>query len=234
MTKTPVPEVLPTAAMLATAPLDFPGLTLRQSPEALVVYSDQPLTVLSSAEVGGGLTRVRYLVNRHVHRDYDCADPSADLVAFARGQGIHEAFVGQMTAVLLQAAQVQTLRADDLTVAIVLTAGLGNATAAGLSPPAATRPGTINMMLFIDACLTSAALVNAVITATEAKTQVVLASRARTPEGTAATGTSTDAIAIASTGRGPILPYAGPVTPVGWLIGRCVRTALAAALPHTL
>jgi adenosylcobinamide amidohydrolase len=32
------------------------------------------------------------------------------------------------------------------------------------------------------------------------------------------------------TGRGPVLPYAGPATPVGWLIGRCVRQALKEAL----
>jgi adenosylcobinamide amidohydrolase len=46
----------------------------------------------------------------------------------------------------------------------------------------------------------------------------------------AATGTSTDAVVVACTGRGDILPYAGPVTPVGWLIGRGMRAALAAAL----
>jgi adenosylcobinamide amidohydrolase len=35
---------------------------------------------------------------------------------------------------------------------------------------------------------------------------------------------------VASTGRGTPLTYAGPVTLVGWLIGRCVRTALEEAL----
>lgn len=213
--------------------LDFPGVTLRSSADALVVHSTHPLTVLSSAVVGGGLTCVRYLLNRHVHRDYDNADPVADLVAFAADQGITEAFVGQMTAVTLRHAQVLTRRMEELTVAVVLTAGMGNASAAGLSPPAPLRPGTINLLLLIDACLTPAAMVNAVITATEAKTHVVLAHGTRTPEGWAATGTSTDAIAIASTGRGPVLPYAGPVTPVGWLIGHCVRTALEVLLPPT-
>ncbi len=65
---------------------------------APVVHSQPPLTVLSSAVVGGGVVHVRYLLNRHVHRDYNCLDPVADLVAFARSQGISEAFVGQMTA----------------------------------------------------------------------------------------------------------------------------------------
>ena len=86
------------------------------------------------------------------------------------------------------------------------------------------------MILLIDACLTPAAMVNAVITATEVKTQVLMARGVRTPEGYAATGTSTDTIAVASTGSGTLLAYAGPVTLVGWLIGRCVRTVLEEAL----
>src|SRR5262249_13445682 len=103
--------------------LDFPGAVLTRTAEMLVVHSQQPLTVLSSAVVGGGVVRVRYLLNRHVHRAYHCLDPAADLVAFARSQGITEAFVGQMTAVSLQKARAVTLRAETLTVAAVLTAG---------------------------------------------------------------------------------------------------------------
>lgn len=210
--------------------LDFPGVTLTCTPEVLIVRSQQPLEVLSSADVGGGFVRARYLLNRHVHGDYNCAEPAADLVAFARECGITEAFVGLMTAVALHKACVMTLRAEELTVAVVLTAGISNATAPGLSPPALPVSGTINMILLIDACLTPAAMVNAVITATEVKTQALMARDIRTPEGYAATGTSTDAIAVASTARGTLLPYAGPLTPVGWLIGRCVRTAMEDAL----
>ncbi len=98
-------------------------MVLTRTAEVLVVHSQQPLTVLSSAVVGGGVVRVRYLLNRHVHRDYDCLDPVADLVAFARRQGISEAFVGLMTAVSLQKARTITLRAATLTVAAVVTAG---------------------------------------------------------------------------------------------------------------
>jgi iron complex transport system ATP-binding protein len=210
--------------------LDFPGVVLTCTSEVLIVRSQQPLEVLSSAVVGGGLVRARYLLNRHVHRDYNCAEPAADLVAFARNQGITETFVGQMTAVSLHKARVMTVRADGLTVAVVVTAGLSNTATPGLSPPAPSGPGTINMIVLIDGRLTPAAMVNAVITATEVKTQVLMARGVRTPEGHTATGTSTDAIAVACTGRGSLLPYAGPVTLVGWLIGRCVRTALEDAL----
>src|SRR4030095_14499804 len=113
--------------------LDFPGVVLTHTAEVLVVHSQQPLTVLSSAIVGGGVVRVRYLLNRHVHHDYNCLDPVADLIAFARNQGISEAFVGQMTAVSLQKARAVTLCAEPLTVAVVLTAGLKKAHTPGLA-----------------------------------------------------------------------------------------------------
>ena len=67
--------------------LDFPGVVLTRTAEVLIVHSQQPLTVLSSAVVGGGMVRVRYLLNRHVHRDYNCLDPIADLLAFAKESG---------------------------------------------------------------------------------------------------------------------------------------------------
>ena len=85
--------------------LDFPGVVLPRTPEVLALYSQHLLTVLSSAVVGGGMVRVRYLLNRHVRHDYSCLDPGADLVAFARSQGISEAFVGQIARVSLQKAR---------------------------------------------------------------------------------------------------------------------------------
>jgi iron complex transport system ATP-binding protein len=148
----------------------------------------------------------------------------------AQSFGIAEPFVGMLTAARMHEARATALHEEDVTVAAIVTAGLSNPSTPGLSPPATSQPGTINLILLVDAHLTPAALVNAVMTATEAKAQIVLAHGTRTPEGYAATGTSTDAIVVACTGRGEALPYAGPVTRVGWLIGRCVRTTLTAAL----
>ena len=215
-----------------TTPLqvDFPGVMATLSTEALVLCSQQPLRMLSSAVVGGGFQRARYIVNRHVHKDYCHPHPAVDLQAFARSQGIAEAFVGLMTAVSMQKTRAITLYDAALTLTVVVTAGLSNPAAPGYSPPVAALPGTINLILLLDAHLASAAMVNAVMTATEVKAQVLLERDVRTPDGYAATGTSTDAVVVACTERGEVLPYAGPVTTVGWLIGRGVRTALAAAL----
>jgi iron complex transport system ATP-binding protein len=210
--------------------LCFPGVTVSVDAEALVVCSLRPLQALSSAVIGGGLLDVRYILNRHVPKGYDHPQPDVDLLTFAQASGIHEPFVGLMTAAFMHQARTNTVQTDGLTVSAVVTAGLSNASVPGLSPPAVFTPGTINIILLIDAQLTPAALVNAVITATEVKTQTILAQGTYTPEGHLATGTSTDAIVVACTGRGQPLPYAGPATLVGWLIGRSVRAALQQAL----
>ena len=210
--------------------LGFPGVTVSLTAEALVLHSEFPLHTLASAVVGGGFTHTRCVINRHVHKDYDNHDPAGDLLAFAREHGIAEPFVGLMTAVRLNRTRAVTLHDGDLTVAVVLTAGVSNLAAPGLSPPAAIAAGTINLVLLVDADLTPAAMVNAVITATEVKTHLLLDRGVRTPEGHPATGTSTDAVVVACTGRGNPLPYAGPATHVGWLIGQSVRQALERAL----
>ncbi|MDD4369390.1 MAG: adenosylcobinamide amidohydrolase [Oscillospiraceae bacterium] len=57
-------------------------------------------------------------------------------------------------------------------------------------------------MVLVDGNLTGAAMVNAVITATEAKTRAIFQAGVRLPDGDMATGTTTDAIVIACTGRG--------------------------------
>jgi adenosylcobinamide hydrolase len=206
--------------------LDFPGVQLTVTDDACTFTSDVPLTTLASAVVGGGFQRTRTILNRYVQRNYNCADPAGDLHSFAR----EDSFVGMLTGVQMRHVRAVTLRHEDLTVASVITAGVGNAMAAGVSEPVPLLPGTINIVVLIDANLVQSALVNAVITATEAKTGALMAHAISTAEGHAATGTSTDAIVIACTGRGAPLPYAGPATRVGYLIAASVRQCLAQAL----
>ncbi|MGQ4810023.1 hypothetical protein NKDENANG_03467 [Candidatus Entotheonellaceae bacterium PAL068K] len=211
--------------------VDFPGVTARLDNEALTLYSPRPLQSLALAIIGGAFVSTRYSLNRHVRTGYCHPHRPADPQAFSRCHGITEPFVGLITAARIRQTQAITLHNGGLTIAAVAaTAGLSNPAAPGLSPPLSPAPGTINLMLLIDAHLAPAAMANAVLTATETKAQVLLAQEIRNPEEQAATGTSTDAIVVACTGRGNALPYAGPVTRVGWLIGCCVRTVLQRAL----
>jgi iron complex transport system ATP-binding protein len=204
----------------------FPGLALEADEAVLRIVSETPLAVLSSAVVGAELVVAQEFLVLRVPRDYAGTAPAADLQDAAIRRGVDRRFVGFMTAAPVASPRLALEAHNDLRVLGVATVGLGNLSAAGVSPPAPRSPGTINLLLFINGCLSRSGMVGAVITATEAKAAVLAARGLRTAEGWPASGTSTDALAIACTGRGPTLAYAGPVTTVGWLIGRTVRRLL--------
>ena len=213
----------------------LPGVTVTAAERAVRISSERPLRVLGSAVVGGGYGVTREILNVHVDDQYDGERPDEDLAAVAAELGIGEPFVGLMTAAYTQFARCAVERIGDLAVAAVVSVGLSNTSSAGVTPPigagpadgaTAPGPGTINIVLLVDGALTPAAMVNAVITATEAKTMTLAAWDVKTPEGEAASGTSTDTVVVACTGRGEELGYAGPATPVGWLAARAVRAAM--------
>lgn len=213
-----------------STPLHIPGITLHTHAGAVQVHSQQLLTTLSSSFFGGGFRRVRHILNAQVAEDYCSDNPAADLRAIAACCGVTEAFVGLLTAVPVRDARIVCAEQHGLRVAVLLTAGVGNATSAGVSRPFLAGPGTINCIVLLDARLTRAAMVNAVLTLTEAKTAVLQELGIRTADGALATGTSTDTVTVAITGRGPAHPYAGPATLAGWLIASTLRQALREAL----
>ncbi len=131
-----------------------------------------------------------------------------------------------MTAAETQYACARTAQAGDLRVTSVVSMGLSNVAAAGVTPPAPVLPGTINIVAVVEGALTPAAMVNAVITATEAKALTLAAWDVRTPDGDLVAGTSTDSVVIGCTGAGADLEYAGSATTVGWLLARTVRAAM--------
>ncbi len=206
------------------------GVWLETTERHLVLRSAAPLDMVSSAVLGGGRARVRAALTLRVPPDYASRTPAADLAAAACEMGLDEPVVGLLTAAPVDRPGVAVRRARGLAVAAVVTAGLGNAWTAGSGAPAAWHPGTINAVVVLDALLSPGALVNAVITVTEAKAALLSRLGIRGPTGEPATGTTTDAVVVAATGRGESLPFGGPGTLVGWLAARAVRAALAAAL----
>lgn len=229
-----MPDSLSSSVPVAIAvDLAIPGIQLHRSAQALHLHSQALLTTLSSSFFGGGFRRVRHILNTYVPADYCGEDPAADLRATAAGCGVDAPFVGLMTAVPLARARLVCLEARGLQVAVLATAGVGNATSAGLSRPFDAGPGTINLIVLVDARLTRAAMVNALLTVTEAKTAVLQEMDIRTADGLLATGTSTDTVTLAMTGRGSALPYAGPATTVGSLCARAARQAIRASLLDT-
>ena len=131
-----------------------------------------------------------------------------------------------MTAAWTHLAQVVWEETDGVCAGAVATVGLGMPAAAGVTPPVAWQPSTINVVVVLDAGLERAAAVNGVITITEAKVGALVEAGITTAEGAPATGTVTDAVVLAWTGRGSRAPYLGPGTAAGWCVARAVRQAV--------
>ncbi len=202
------------------------GVEIEIDPEAVVVTARHPLAVVSSAVVGGGFGHARAIVNLHVDKHCPSEDAGLRLDAFAARRALPAPSVGLLTAAWTERAQVAAESARGLSALVVTTVGLGNVVAAGWSPAAATAPGTINTIVVLDAAVEPAALVNLALTVTEVKTLVLIAAGLRCEDGGSASGTSTDAVVVAATGRGPAVRFGGPISDAGWVVARAARSAL--------
>jgi adenosylcobinamide amidohydrolase len=154
-------------------------------------------------------------------------DAEACLGPFAARRRLPAPWIGLLTAASTERAEVAVESASGIHALVVATVGLSNAVAAGWTPAATVAPGTINTIVVVDASVEPAALVNLALTVTEVKTLVLTAAGVTCPAGGLASGTSTDAVVIAATGRGPVVRFGGPVSEAGWLVARAARTALA-------
>ncbi len=203
-----------------------------------LIASLRQLKVLSSAVLGGERRRVRFIINHTVEEKYSSDTPSQNLARLAEKMDLGKDVLGLMTAVDVRHTVMSFGTRQGLAVATLCTAGVNNICSAGRLVAAAheslAAPGTINIVVLIEGNLTEAAMVNAVITATEAKTMALFQANVRLPDGDMATGTATDAIVIACTGRGEPLPNAGAATGLGFLVGRTVYRAVEQGISEYL
>jgi adenosylcobinamide amidohydrolase len=197
---------------------------------------------ISSAPLGGGLGTAEWVVNCTVPMSYERLDPDAHLREIAGGLGLVGSGVGMLTGVDV----AERIGAQDAGVSCWATVGLGAPAWAAAPdghlsrrPPAhppgpvvsttrrddplpggAARPGTVNCVIVVPARLSDAALVNAVITATEAKAQALW------ELGVEATGTASDAVCVLCPTEGVAEAYAGPRSPWGARVARAVHAAV--------
>lgn len=186
---------------------------------------------ISSAGLGGGLGPCGWWLNAQVSKHYHHPDPVAHAGELAASFGL----AGPGVVMLTAADASRFTVADAEGTQAVATVGLGLPIPAAATPQAMaledySPPGTINVLVTVPVALGDAALVNAVMTATEAKTQALI--DARVP----GTGTSSDAVCIACPAAGSELVgeigkeglYGGPRSIWGARIARAVHAAVAA------
>jgi len=184
----------------------------------LVWRSAAPFRCASSGALGGGLGDRSWVLNAEVTLDYERPDPEAHLVEIAAGLALPP---GAGTALMTAAPVLDVEVASDGGARCAATVGVTRPTWA--SGPDDTwnpwLPGTINLVIAVPAALSDAALVNAVVTATEAKTQALL------DAGVPGTGTASDAVVVCCP-PGGTEPYGGPRSTWGARLARAVHAAV--------
>lgn len=200
----------------------------------LAMTVPKPLKTLSSGVTGAGVGWYTNFVNRHVDKNYRCDDYQQEMISYlCTNHFIPEKTVGMMTAVYIEDAAYKSFSCGDLSVFIVVTAGVGNAVDAARTMEHSSEllPGTINIWIFVNGELSEQAYIQSVMTATEAKASVLRSQQVIDPlTGTIATGTSTDSILIAATQEGTPVEFAGTITPLGKLIAAGVTECLIESL----
>ena len=189
---------------------------------ALVWRFPRPLRCVSSGVLGGGLGERSWVVNAEVHEQYHL-DPGPHLARTAAALSLRGPGTGLLTAAPVRAFTT----GEDGGVSCVATVGLSVPTWAAAPDGAfSPRPGTINIVVRVPVALSDAALVNTVVTATEAKTQALA------DAGVPGTGTASDAVVVlCEPGGGEPYggePYGGPRSTWGARLARAVHAAVAA------
>ncbi|MBD2871185.1 adenosylcobinamide amidohydrolase [Paenibacillus arenilitoris] len=212
------------------------GATLCLLEDRIEAACPERLHALSSAVHPGGFSHADRIVNWKVPLTYRCDDPVRDLIAMCGEWGCDPRHtVGLLTAAKLTHASVKEVEGDRFALLCCVTVGTRNAARAGMPRRTfpAYAPGTINTVLLIDGRMTESAMVNAVITATEAKSAALqrlgIVERAT---GETATGTTTDAVVVGVSQHprwDAAHAYAGAATTIGCAIGEAVYGAVLEA-----
>ncbi|GGT25137.1 adenosylcobinamide amidohydrolase [Streptomyces griseoviridis] len=183
--------------------------------------------MVASAVLGGGIAERAWVLNAQVAHGYRRTDPAGHLAALAVAAGAAGPGVGLMTAAeVADPGYARDGEAEAVATAGVSVRGWAASPAEGTRGTAA--PGTINIVAAVPVPLGDAALVNAVMTATEAKVQALL------DAGYDCSGTPTDAVCVAARAPragAPAHAFAGPRSEWGARLARAVHRAVLSALP---
>ncbi|MEK4629961.1 MAG: adenosylcobinamide amidohydrolase [Solibacillus sp.] len=202
--------------------------------EYIEYRSKSPLKVISSAVHNAGIGWYETFLNRAISPYYNIELVKEETLAFLVQRKFSPTnTVVMLTAVPTECVAIQSFSANELEIIVMVTAGIGNSVDVTKTYLRDEDPhvGTINTWVFINGKLTDEAFIQAMITATEAKTKALADQQVIDPfTGTIATSTATDSLLIAATQYGKVMPYAGPITEVGKLIGRGVFEVTIAAI----
>ena len=218
------------------------GALLEVTDNHIHIAFDSPTPVVSSAVLNGGVLSANHILNLNIGNQSDPGlniqqPPNLTLAQYCSNCGWPGTTVGLMTAASMDSFRMVQAAEQGVEIVVLVTAGLSNARRAGdyaeyreIGTPSYLA-GTINIICLTTAVLTPAAMIEAVITATEAKSAALQNLGINSPVSQApATGTGTDAIAIAG-GHGPIdVKYCGKHVIFGEILANLVIEAVTSSI----
>ncbi|WP_416828834.1 adenosylcobinamide amidohydrolase [Ectobacillus polymachus] len=209
----------------------WPELEIYKKEDRIVMKHPSLLEVCSSAVHGGGIRRASHFVNWKVPLDFYESDPILLMEQKLKEWEFPiQQSIGLQTAANILDASIQEMNGDAFRMICCVTAGVGNSARAGKKRKtfSAYECGTINTFLFIDGNMTHAAMINGIITATEAKAAALQDLHITDEDGESATGTTTDSVVLATVQRNsyPTHLFAGTATTIGNAIGCLVYDAI--------
>lgn len=207
--------------------------------QCVIFHSPIPLKTLSSSKFTFGNGWFKHFINRYVDEDYiSPKELNRETKKFIRDLGFDPAdSLVTYTSVNLNNRAFEIVHTKLFTLLVVVTAGVAHAVDASLGREhlheARSDVGTINTWVFIDGKLPDYTFVEAIVTATEAKTKALQDENIKDQvTKTIATGNPTDQILLASTQRGSLLSSARSTSSLGSKIGEIVYQCIRKALQH--
>lgn len=215
---------------------DLPGgIRLLVKGNVLAFTSPEGFDTISSAIFNGGAKRVKHILNIGVPPGYSNVklhmDPMALITLSAAKIDIRKDYLAMVTAANVHNFSLVSKKNEECTVYVAATAGCSHGESSGEPITIEEITGTINIIVLIDGAPVQSCLAAAMITATEAKSAALhnLDVRSRY-SGDLATGSITDSVTVATTGKGIPIVLGGPASKLGQLVGACTRQAVTEAL----
>ena len=215
---------------------------LKQTPEHICVGFSTVHPVLSSAVFNGGACAASNILIMKVAENFKGTEqivqtPENTLAEYCRQLRLCGTTVGMMTSASLDPFRLVSRSSQGVEISAMLTAGISNARCAGdradwrKFQTDANPTGTINIIILTNARMSPAAMVEAVMLATEAKTVAMRKLGLKSPvSGAIATGTGTDVIAVANGFDSEIIRYCGKHVLFGEMLASLVIEAITESL----
>ena len=217
-------------------------ILLEQTPNHIHVQFDFPYQVTSSAVLNGGFVDTSHILNLKVQKqpvglNSTSRSPDVELSAYCEKHGWQGVTVGMMTAASMDSYRIVRAVQQGVDIIVLVTSGLSNARRAGDYAevrnimPAVSKAGTINIICLTGTGMVPAAMVEAVMTVTEAKAAALQNLDIKSPvSNQPATGTGTDCIAIAADPQAEKIQYCGKHVLFGELLANSVIEAVTSSI----